>query len=87
MKLSDVPIISKDITSRLTEDKALVVSVNRVKGYILENLAFDVWKSINNCSTVKEIISLCSKKKNINKHKIIQTLKDLEKFKLIYFKY
>jgi hypothetical protein len=84
MKLSNIPLIREDIISRLTKDKALIISTNKLKGYILENPAFNIWKLINNHNSVKEIVYLCTKKNN--KNEIIQILKDLEKLKLIYFK-
>ena len=84
MKLSSLPLVNEDVISRLTKDKAFVISTNRIEGYILENIVFDIWKLIDGNNVVKDIISLCFKK--ISKKEIIKTLKDLEELKLIYFK-
>ena len=77
----ELPVIKNDITYRLAKNKALFISINEFNGFVLENLAFHVFKNINGNNSVMDIINRYN-----NKKKILQILKEFEDNKIIYFK-
>lgn len=88
MQLDDLPLVnSKDIKVLFTKEEAIILSIRDCKGYVLNDLAFKIFKLINGKNNIRKIISSIIKIKRIDKKEIINILKELKEEGFIYFRF